>query len=153
MKKLLGMVMVLGLVLVTGVAFAADSNTLTVQASVTGTCKFSSGTSTLDFGALDPNSASDGAANTSVNFWCTKNANYTVSANNGAHFGSGSRRMQGPTAADLIPYGLSYSPSTGTGSGKTTAIALALTGSILNADYVNAAVGSYSDTVTLSITP
>jgi spore coat protein U-like protein len=153
MKKLLGMVMVLGLVLSTGVAFAADTNTLTVQASVVGTCKFSSGTSTLDFGALDPSSTSDGAATTTVNFWCTNKAGYTVAANNGAHFGSSSKRMQGPTAADLIPYALSYNPITGTGSGKTTPIVLSLTGSILNADYVNAAVGSYSDTVALSITP
>jgi len=152
MNKLLGMVMVLGLVLSTGVAFA-DTNTFTVQASVIGICKLSSGTSTLDFGALDPSLTSDGAATTTVNFWCTKNAGYTVAANNGAHFGSGSKRMEGPTAADLIPYSLSNNPSTGIGSGKTTPIVLTLTGSILNADYVNAAVGSYSDTVTLTITP
>jgi spore coat protein U-like protein len=150
MKKLLGMVMVLGLVLSTGVAFA-DTNTLTVQASVIGICKFSSGPSTLDFGALNPSSASDVAATTTVNFWCTKNAGNTVAADNGAHFGSSSKRMLGPTAADLIPYSLTPSPTSG--SAKTSAITLTLNGSIANVDYVNAAVGSYSDTVTLTITP
>jgi spore coat protein U-like protein len=153
MKKLVGLAMVLGLVLLTEVAFAGDSNTLTVSANVIGNCKFNSATSTLAFGSLDPNSSSDAAATASVTFWCTKGASYTVSDNNGLHYGSGSRRMLGPAPTDLIPYSLNYTPSTGTGSGKTSAITLNMTGGILNADYVNASAGSYSDTVTLSINP
>ncbi len=46
-------------VLAAGGAAWADTNTLTVTASVKGTCKFSSPTSTLNFGALDPASPVD----------------------------------------------------------------------------------------------
>lgn len=152
MKKVLGLAMVLGLVLLTGVAFAADTNTLTVQANIVGTCKFSTATSTLNFGALDPSSASDASASTTVNFWCTKNASYTVTDNNGSNYLAPNRRMK-DAGTDYIPYGLTYSPATGSGSGKTTPITLTLTGTVVNANYVNAPVGNYSDTVILSIAP
>jgi spore coat protein U-like protein len=155
MKKLLGVVMVLGLVLVLGrVAMAADTNTLTVQANVIGTCKFSTATSTLGFGALDPSSSSGASASTTVDFWCTKNATYTITAGNGAHYLAPNRRMQHATIpTEFIPYSLTPSPTSGSGSGKTTPITLTLNGSIANVDYVNANVGNYSDTVALSITP
>jgi spore coat protein U-like protein len=54
---------------------------------------------------------------------------------------------------EFIPYSLSLSPTTGTGSGPATPITLTIDGSILNADYVNALAGNYSDTVVLTITP
>jgi hypothetical protein len=61
--------------------------------------------------------------------------------------------MQGPTAADLIPYSLTLTGEAQTGGGRNTPLTLNLAGSIANADYVDQAAGSYTDTVTLSINP
>jgi hypothetical protein len=57
------------------------------------------------------------------------------------------------TAGNFIPYSFSYNPATGTGSGRTTDITLNISGSVAFADYQNALVGDYSDTVLLTITP
>ena len=61
MKKSLVLALAMGMVMVLGgVAMAVDTNTLTVQASVVGTCKFvAPKASTLDFGALDPSVGTD----------------------------------------------------------------------------------------------
>jgi hypothetical protein len=56
----------LGLVLLTGVAFTADSNTVTVTANVVATCRLNWATPTLGFGALDPGAGGDVNASTST---------------------------------------------------------------------------------------
>lgn len=139
----------------TGSALAADSNTLTVTASVQGSCRFNSATSTLAFGALDPSLDTDATASTSVDFWCTRGSNYSISDDDGLYeTGVDANRMRhAVTATEYIPYTLTYNPASGTGSGRTSPITLDISGSILNADYVNALAGDYADTVVLSITP
>jgi len=156
MKKMLGMVMVLGLVLVLGrVAIAADTNTVTVTANVVGTCRFNSGTSTLGFGALDPGIGGDVNASTSVDFWCTKNADYSVTDNDGLYeTGPNANRMRhATTLTEYVPYSFSYSPTTGSGNGRTSPITLDISGTVTFANYQNAAAGDYADTVVISITP
>ena len=154
MKKLLTvLVSVAFLAMAAGAAMAADSNTVTVSASITGTCKFNSATSTLAFGALDPTLTSDATVTGSTTFWCTKGASYTVSGNNGANASGVQKRMVHATLTEYIPYAMSFSPTSGTGAGKTTAVTLSLSGTIANADYINASAGAYTDTVVLSITP
>ena len=156
MKKLLGLVMVLGLVLVLGrVAMAADTNTVTVTANVVGTCKFNSATSTLAFGGLDPSTGLDVNASTSTTFWCTRNASYSISDDDGLNelVANQNRMQHTTTATEFIPYSFSYNPTTGTGLGRTSPITLAISGTVTFANYQNAAVGNYADTVVLSITP
>lgn len=139
--------------LASGAALSADTNTLTVTASVTGTCKFSSTTSTLDFGALDPSSASNATATNTTSYWCTKGSVASTTAGNGNNYSGSSRQLKGPGASDLIPYSLSLTGGTQTGAGKSTPLTLTMNGGINNADYINATAGAYSDTVTLTITP
>ena len=142
-------------VAVAGSAYAADTSNMTVQAAVVGTCKFNS-TPVLDFGNLDPSSASNGAGSSTISFWCTKGSNYTVTAGNGTNYDipGATRRMKGPGATDYIPYSLALpAGATGTGSGKSTAITFAVTGTVLNANYINATVGSYTDTVQMAVNP
>jgi spore coat protein U-like protein len=153
MKKFFIIVISIAFTIVAGNAAAADSNTLTVAASVTGTCRFSSGTSTLNFGALDQSSAADASATGNTQFWCTRNATYTVGANNGLYFDTTRRMRHASENTEFIPYNLTFTPTAGTGSGKTSPITLNLSGTITNANYVNAVAGNYADTVTLSITP
>lgn len=155
MKKLLVLAMVLGLVLGIGVSFASDTNTVTVQANVFGTCKFLSTTSTLAFGSLDPSSGSDVNASTTVQFWCTKNTSYSITDDDGLYESgpNGNRMRHESIPTEYIPYKFSYSPASGTGSGKTKPITLTISGSIAYTDYRDAAAGLYSDTVTLTINP
>jgi len=155
MKRLVGFVMFLSFILFSGVTFAIDTNTVTVTANVVGTCKFLSSTSTLAFGSLDPSSGSDVNASTSVNFWCTKNASYSITDDDGLYESgtNGNRMRHESIETEYIPYTFSYSPTSGIGSGKTTPITLTISGSIANANYRDAAVGNYSDTVTLTINP
>ena len=153
MKKLVGFAMVLGLILVlSGAAMAGDTTTtVAVSANVVGTCKFLTG-GTLDFGKLDPSSGADVGATASPTFWCTKNTSYTITDDDGLHKSGTTHRMEGPTAADLIPYTFTYT-STGTGQGRTSPITLTISGNVAYADYRDAAAGNYADTVTLTINP
>lgn len=134
-----------------GNVFAADTNTLTVTASVVGTCKFNSATSTLAFGALDPSSASNATAAGATTYWCTKGTVASTAADNGANWSGSSRQMA--NGAELIPYALTLTGGTQTGAGKGTPLTLDLAGSIANADFINVAAGNYTDTVTLTVTP
>ncbi|HEY2865193.1 MAG TPA: spore coat protein U domain-containing protein [Casimicrobiaceae bacterium] len=138
-----------------GVAYAADTSNMTVQAAVVGSCKFNS-TPTLDFGNLDPASAGNGTGSSTISFWCTKGSSYTVTAGNGNNYdvGNTTRQMKGPGVTDLMPYSLTLpATATGTGAGKSTAISFAVTGTVLNANYINATVGSYTDTVQMAVNP
>lgn len=140
---------------IAGSAYPADTSNMTVQAAVVGTCKFNS-TPVLDFGNLDPASAANGAGSSTISFWCTKGSAYTVTAGNGNNYDvpGATRRMKGPGALDLMPYSLTLpAAATGTGSGKSTAITFAVTGAVLNANYINATVGSYTDTVQMAVNP
>ncbi len=153
MKRLIVTVAALALFAVEGSAFALSTNTISVSATVNGTCKFSSGTSTLAFGLLDPAVATDAIGTVNPTFWCTKGAAYSIANDLGAHASGTAIRMQHATIlTEFIPYTLAYTGA-GSGLGKSTPVTLAVTGTILNADYVNAAAGNYTDTVVLTITP
>ena len=79
-----------------------------------------------------------------------------MTAGNGNNYNVGlsTRQMKGPGATDLMPYSLTLpAAATGTGAGKSTAITFAVTGSVLNANYINATVGSYTDTVQMAVNP
>ena len=135
-------------------ALAADTATVTVSANVVGTCKFNSGGS-VSF-TLDPTSASNATGTvTQPAFWCTKGASYSITDDKGIHeavAGTAPRRMVHATLTEYIPYTFAYTAA-GTGNGKTSPITLDISASVVNSDFVNASAGSYSDTVTLSITP
>ncbi|OPY65846.1 MAG: hypothetical protein A4E63_02827 [Syntrophorhabdus sp. PtaU1.Bin050] len=153
MKKILSMVMVIGMLAIASGALASGTNTLTVTATVTGTCKFVSTTSTLNFGALDPSSSSDVNGSGTTTFWCTKGTTQTLSANNGANWDGSKRNMKDSASGDQIPYTLTLAPDGGTNQGPGSPRTLTISGTILNADYVSKTAGSYTDTVTLNITP
>jgi spore coat protein U-like protein len=155
MKKILVLALAMGLVMALGgVAMAADSNTLTVQASVVGTCKFyAPKTSLLDFGNLDPSIGNNVNGSTTTQFWCTKGVTTdAVSAGNGSNYASGSRNMLGP-GGDLIPYTLGVSKDATSNGGPLSPRTLTISGSVAGSDYLSKSAGAYSDTVVLTIIP
>lgn len=133
---------------------AADSGNMAVTANVAGTCKFLA-TPDAAFGALDPAVGNNATASAAVKFWCSKNATYSLAADNGANYDTSTsrRRLKGPGTNDYIPYNLSPIAASGTGLGKSSPITVTVGGTIQGADYVNATQGNYSDVVQLSITP
>ncbi len=151
-----------------GVASAGGTHVITVSASVTGVCSVVDTTSTLGFGALDPSSGGtvnavwSGTAS-GGKFACTKGQPFTVTSDDGlweSSSGGANNRMKLSTATDCtvatncIRYTLT-SVTSGTGAGFAVAnrISFAVTGQTTIADYVNANVGSFSDTVTLTVAP
>lgn len=133
-----------------GFAAATDTQTLTVSATVNGTCKFSPGGSTLAFGTINQSNTVDLVVPASVKYKCTKN---TASL--------GITGITGPltmaSGADTLAFSLAIagdkSPGLGLAVGAATDLIATVTGTITMAAFQAAPAGSYATTVTLSITP
>ncbi len=156
MKRALAAVAaIIVLIWLTGAGMAFDTNTVTVQASVVGTCKFQAPkTSTLNFGSLDPSAGSDVTGSTTTQFWCTKGViSDAFAAENGLHYDGAKRNMQDAVSGDVIPYTLGLSKDLNSNEGPTAPRTLTISGSILGTDYTGKTAGSYSDTVTITLNP
>lgn len=152
--KIVSMGFALSAILMSASTMAAGTNTLTVTANVVGTCKFSTTTSTLAFGALDPSVGVAVNAAGSTNYWCTKGVTTAaIAADNGANPVGAVRNMKHATLADVIPYSLVLTPSATAPGGPGLALTLGLAGTVAGPAYTAVSAGNYSDTVTLSITP
>ena len=154
MKRSTTVLMALAMLVVGGAVWAADTNTLTVTASVTGTCVFNSATSTLNFGALDPSNPVAVNGSTTTQFWCTRGVTTDlITANLGANPAGAIRQMRDSVSTDLIPYSLVLAPDGSTNQGPASPRTLGISGTVLAADYTGKSAGNYSDTVTLTLTP
>ena len=130
----------------------AAQTSVTVSATVTGTCKFVSG-GAMNFGNLDPRAAADvNATVTQPTLWCTRDASYTITDDGGLHNSGTNRRLQGTVTGDFIPITFTYAAS-GTGAGPTNPQTMDISGQIVGAYYPGASQDTYSDTVTLTINP
>ena len=138
------------LVLAAGAA-SADTTTVAVSASVSGTCRFAT-SGTVSF-TLDPAAGGTVAGTiTQPTFWCTKNQAYNITDDNGINRSGTIYRMKHASLNEYIPYTFTYTAA-GTGSGRSSTIAMNIASNVLEAGYIDAAQGSYSDTVTLTILP
>jgi spore coat protein U-like protein len=140
-------------------AASTATTTFTVSASVTATCLISA--TTLSFGnyafAATP-------ASSTISVTCTNGTTYNVGLNAGLASGATvtSRQMAGTVAGSLLNYGLfkdsghatNWGDTVGTdtvaGTGNGAAQSLTVYGQIPATQYV--APGSYSDTITATIT-
>jgi spore coat protein U-like protein len=116
------------------------------------TCTFTSTSSTLPFGTLDPASSANATATMTIGVTCSGGGNSTwfLTTNNGLYYAGTTKRMRHQTVlTEYLPYSVTFSPTTGNRNTKT----ITGTGTILNSDYINAYIGNYSDQVTLTITP
>ena len=112
--------------------------------------------STLAFGAIDLSSSSAKTASTTTTYRCTTGTAATVTRTDGANsVSAGTPRVKNSASADYMPYTLTLSggTQTGTGHGAGQDKTLTIDGSIAVADFQNAPAGSYTDTVTLTINP
>ena len=158
MKRTIQAAVIVLLILAAGVA-AAATTTVAVSARVVGTCRFNSG-ATMAFGDLLFDAAGTplgtGPMTTTLTFWCTRNANYSIIDDAGLYdLVAGTQSMRSTTLGtpEYIPYSLTYAPATGTGAGPVgNDITLTLTGEV-GAVYGDNTPDDYADTVTLTITP
>ncbi|NMM08989.1 MAG: hypothetical protein HHJ16_01770 [Polaromonas sp.] len=139
------------LVCTASLASASDSQTLATSATMSGICKFSTSSTPLAFGTIDPSLLTDKVATANVLYKCTKgtaSAGVTVAGGN-------TRLMTVSTTALAMAYtlGLSGDTQTGKGFGTGQDLTLVVTGTITAAQYQNVTAGAYAETVTLNITP
>jgi spore coat protein U-like protein len=136
-------------------SFAAGTGQVDINATVVGTCKFTAtGGSTTISVTLDPSSGSDVTRNGSLQFWCTKGASYNVTDDDGQYeSGPNQNRVYNSSTDEYIPYSFSYTPTSGIGGGPSTSITLDVTVTFQYTDYKDASAGTYTDTVTITVTP
>lgn len=154
MKKILAIGMAVALAASAGTAMAATSTaTLDVKASLTATCSMSS-PAAMNF-TLDTTSTNDATATSSINIWCTKGTSGTLTFGTGKYVSGGENYMKS-ASGDTIRYSLAVTKSgdeSYTGNGKSNSKDIGLTGTVANADYINATAASdYSDQVVLTFT-
>jgi hypothetical protein len=140
-------------------AGAAGSHALSVSASVLSknTCRFqTTGPTALPFGGINPGGSSPVTVNLTLQYRCNGSdavAAWTVSSDDGLYeSGAGQPRMRHasvPTA--FLPYTLTF-PAAGTVP-RNTITNMSISATLTPADYANARVGAYADTIVLSIQP
>jgi spore coat protein U-like protein len=144
--------------LAAGIAHAADTHTVTVSATVVGTCKFNSATSTVTLTNngtdIDPSLAVAATGNTDITFRCTKNATSAISIGGVAYTAPLARTLTSGGNTMGYTFTLTGAAQLGTGFGAGGSdLTLNIAGNIPAATVQGAAAGSYSDSVVLSITP
>jgi spore coat protein U-like protein len=134
-------------------AFAADINNIAVSTTVIPICKFSSPTSTMTF-VMDASSSANATASTTLSYWCTKGSSATVTFNTGLYPAGASPRMRHSTiVTSFVPYTLNLAGAAQAGQGKNVPLNLMVNGTVLNASFINSDVGTYGDTVSITVSP
>jgi len=140
-------------------AGAAGSHVLSVSASVLSknTCRFqTTGPTALPFGGIDPGGSSPVTVNLTLQYRCNGSdaiAAWTVSSDDGLYeSGAGQPRMRHASVLTaFLPYTLTF-PAAGTVP-RNTITNMSISATLTPADYANARVGAYADTIVLSIQP
>lgn len=150
-QKLIAAACATAAMLMAGAAQAADSHTITVNATVAGNCKFNAGTSTLAM-ALDPSATSVVTANASVLYRCTKGTAPVFSFSSGStSSGAGGNLVNG---AESIPYTFTTTPGgSGSGLGAGQDKTLTVTVSVDQTNAANVTPNTYTDTIAITLTP
>jgi spore coat protein U-like protein len=159
MKRIVAIFVVLGGLLAAAQIMAAGPNSIDVSATVLSknNCKFNTAASALNFGDLDPANPVDVTVSTAVTFVCRGSApvaTFFIDDDDGLNETGpdGNRMAHATLPATYLPYSLSLNPTSATVP-KNAAQTLTINGTVLGNDYQSAFVGSYSDTVVISITP
>lgn len=142
-----------------GTSAAEGSQALSVSATILSknTCHFTNGGPTLlSFGAIEPSMSAPATVTATTTFRC-KGADpvvsYFISSDDGlSPAAPGQPRMRHASQPlQFLPYRLEF-PQAGTAA-KNVTRTLTVTGRIEPADFANALVGSYADSVVLTIEP
>ena len=160
---LIGSALALGSTLISKPAFAGTATAnMTVSATVPATCTIATGN--MYFGAYNPTEASSTLGQATIIATCSSGTNATVALDAGANRGvDGRRKLIRSGGTDLLSYDIftenNYATVWGEGTNGTTTVALNSDGNAKEFNAYgaispgqNAPVGSYSDTVAVTIT-
>lgn len=127
---------------VAGVAAAAGPDqTIAVTATVNPVCKFTIGALTMTF-TIDPSSAADATADTTVTYKCTNGVTPVLTPTVGGLLTSGGNTMA---------YTVAVQGAVAAGTGFSNPVTATIRGTILQTTFVDKPAGAYTDTVTVSI--
>lgn len=137
--------------LIGGAAQAADSHTITVNATVAGNCRFNAGTSTVNM-TLDPTATTTVTGNANVLYRCTKGSTPSfVFASGSTSSGVGGNLVNG---SESIAYTYATaSGGAGSGLGPGQDKTLTVTVSVDQTNAANVTPATYTDTIAISVTP
>ena len=149
-KKLLAALCAAAL-FVSAAAKAADSHTITVNATVVATCKFNATSTTMNL-TLDPTASSTVAQTASVFYRCTKGTSPSFALASGStSSATGGNLVRG---AESIAYSYSSaSGGSGSGMGSGNDKTLSVTVSVSQANAADVTPGTYTDTIAITLTP
>ena len=139
-------------------ALAADTYSLAVSAQVLGRCKFTQAAGTTlaitnTVGGIDPSLAGNATGTANITYRCTTGQAPAFTTDTGTHVLGGNMRVA-DGAGNFMIYTLGLvGGGNGTGFGAGQDKTLAVTGTITNANFVAAPVGTYTDTVVVSVNP
>lgn len=143
----------------TAPALAADTDIVSVGATVLtkNNCKFNNPSSaSLAFGNIDPSSSGNATATATLSIRCggaSPIVSYALNHDSGLHeTGVNANRMKQATLNEYLPYALTLTPASGT-IPKNTDQTITLSGTITPANFQNAAMGAYADTVVITLSP
>jgi len=151
-------ILIIALLIASGISEAADIATISVSATIVSknNCKFSTANATLNFGTLDPANTTDVTATATISVRCggkDPTSTFFISDDDGLYeTGPNQNRMRHTILAEYLPYSFSVSPESATVP-KQVDTPITISGTISASDYQNAYVGSYTDTVVLTLTP
>jgi spore coat protein U-like protein len=137
--------------LVSGAAAAGDNHTVTVNATVSGTCKFNAPTSSINL-TLDPTASSTVTQNASILYRCTKGTAPVFAFSSGStSSGTGGNLKNG---AETIAYTFTNTPGgAGSGLGAGNDKTLDVSVSVNQANAANVTPQVYTDTIAITLTP
>ena len=138
-------------------AQASDSVSVTVNATIIGVCKFFTTspviniTNTGSGSNIDPSLAGPATGNAAVVYRCTNGTSPTFTVPATATVTCTTSGTCGTST--MVPTISSSNTGAGTGLGTGKDQTLTVTGTITQANYQNVQVGSYSGSMTVSVTP
>lgn len=128
-------------------AFASDTASVTVNATLAAACKFSGTPKAIDM-TLDPTDSAGASGTTDVSFWCTKGTGFNLGVQN-----SSSLTLKKASLAP-IPYSASFPEgNTGTGAGANQGTSKKVKVSVAFSAYADATPDTYSDTLVVIFNP
>jgi hypothetical protein len=139
-------------------AVAADTYSLAVSAQVLGKCKFTQAagatlTLTNAVGGIDPSLAGNATGSANITYKCTSGQAPAFTTDTGTHVSAGNMRVA-DGSGNFMTYTLTLtSGGSGAGFGAGTDKTLAVGGTITQPNFVAAPVGTYTDTVVVSVNP
>lgn len=152
-RHTLALSMALACACIGGNASAANTHTITVNASVAAVCMFNTTSSTVSL-TVDPTASTTVSGTDNVLYRCTNGTTPSFALTSSSTSStSGGNLIQG---AESIPYTFSSTGGgAGTGMGNVAANdkTLAVTVSVNQAAAANVTPGTYTDTIVVNVTP